>query len=416
MSKLCLAPWVSTYIYPDGGVSPCCESQVNGKVYTCGSLHENTLTEIWNNERYKKIRSDMIKYGYSEVCHSCYNLENSGSRSRRNFFNDNYSHHRDKIKLTKEDGTFDKVNIVYWDVRLSSTCNFKCRMCGPLLSSSWVNELDKNTNFLEEFFGDDEIDVVKTNADLNFLDSEKFLNENIFLFDIIESVYFAGGEPLLMDIHYKILKKLIQFKKTNIPISYTTNFSVIKYKNINILNLWSLFPNLTINISVDGIGKKGELIRKGFDWDRFISNCLEFKKKFPKKTLTITPALQSLNCFDIFELQKELFRLKIVNNVDNFWFSVVQSPDYLSILILPDNLKQRFCDMVDDHVTNFLIPNKASIEQIKLWVNTKKFIWSKDDQNLIPKFLRYTESLDIIRNENTKETFPELNDLWNYDQ
>ena len=47
MSKLCLAPWVSTYIYPDGGVSPCCDSQVNGKVYTCGSLHENTLSEIW---------------------------------------------------------------------------------------------------------------------------------------------------------------------------------------------------------------------------------------------------------------------------------------------------------------------------------------------------------------------------------
>jgi hypothetical protein len=41
------------------------------------------------------------------------------------------------------------------------------------------------------------------------------------LFESVEEIYFAGGEPLIMDEHYYILDKLIEFKKTNIPIVYS---------------------------------------------------------------------------------------------------------------------------------------------------------------------------------------------------
>jgi MoaA/NifB/PqqE/SkfB family radical SAM enzyme len=427
MSKICLAPWVHTYVYPDGTVSPCCQAidenleyepydcgplhKNSFEPYNCGSLHKNSLTEIWNSENYKKLRRDLITKGESEICNQCYKVEDSGNDSMRLFFNSNFNQHIDKIKMTKSDGTFDKVNIVYWDFRLTNTCNFKCRMCSPLFSSSWQSEMDRNTNtdFYNDFYT---YDNEKNEIPLNSIDIDNFLDENNFLFDIVEEIYFAGGEPLIMEEHYKILKKIINLKKTNICITYNTNFSTIKYKNVNIFDLWSIFKNVEIGISVDGIGERGELIRSGFNWNKFVNNFYAFKDRFPDNNPQITPTIQVLNCLHICDLEKKLFELGIINNFDQFQICFLLNPDYLSVLILPDFLKHQVCKKVDDHIKYFLIPNNVSEKHLELWESFKKFIWSEDHQHLIPKFLKYTEGLDIIRNENTKETFPELSELW----
>lgn len=413
MNKLCLAPWVHTYIYPDGTVSPCCQARDennSSKIYNCGSLHEKSLKEIWNNENYKKLRKDMITKGRSEVCNECYRVEEAGNNSMRDLFNSKFRHHVDKIKMTQSDGTFEKLNIVFWDFRLTNTCNFKCRMCSPLLSSSWESEMNKNsdTSFYNNFYTEDkEILLNSTNID-------NFLDENNSLFDIVESIYFGGGEPLIMEEHYKILKKILQLKKNYIPITYNTNFSTIKYKNINIFDLWSAFKNLNVCISIEGIDKRGELIRNGFSWEKFIDNFYSFKNKFPHNNPQITPTIQALNSLHICDLEKKLFELGIINNFDQFDFGFLLAPDYLSVLILPDSLKQKVCYNVDNHIKNFLIPNNVSKKHLELWQSFKTFIWSENHQHLLPKFLKYNEGLDIIRNENTKKTFPELSDLWTF--
>ena len=66
-TKFCMAPWVHTYVYPDGIVSPCCQARsedittdLDLNSYNCGSLHENSLSEIWNSENYKKFTEDVI--------------------------------------------------------------------------------------------------------------------------------------------------------------------------------------------------------------------------------------------------------------------------------------------------------------------------------------------------------------------
>ena len=114
--KFCMAPWVHTYVYPDGIVSPCCQARSENITldseltpYNCGSLHENSLSEIWNSENYKKIRNDLITQGYSKVCKECYKNEKLGHYSMRNLFNEKFFHHVEKIKETKDDGTFEEV-------------------------------------------------------------------------------------------------------------------------------------------------------------------------------------------------------------------------------------------------------------------------------------------------------------------
>jgi MoaA/NifB/PqqE/SkfB family radical SAM enzyme len=414
MNKFCIAPWIHVNIWPGGGVSPCCEAicddqdlnddpkdyhifEVLKNTSTLfGSLNENSLSEIWNNQKFKDLRLDMINGKKTNVCTNCYQKEDSGKVSLRQELNNRFQHHFDKVKLTNKDGSFDSVNLVYWDFRFTNSCNFKCRMCGPDLSSSWVSEIKNKFDI--------DCSVPKLDIDEHWEDIDP-------LFDIVEEVYFAGGEPLISEEHYKILKKLLQHKKLEIPISYNTNFSTLTYKNIHIFDIWSKFKNLSVYVSVDGIGKRGELIRKGFVWDKFVENILEFKKRVPRANLVITPTVQALNSLHIFDLHKELFNLGIIDNVDQFSFGYVFEPDYLSISILNDKLKEEVCSLTIDHIKNFIIPNNGK-STAKDFVSLIKILKSEDKQYLLPKFLKYNDAIDKIRNENTKLVFPELNSLW----
>jgi MoaA/NifB/PqqE/SkfB family radical SAM enzyme len=111
-----------------------------------------------------------------------------------------FGHHIDKaVNNTNKDGSYDEMKLVYWDFRFSNLCNMKCRMCGGHLSSMWVADEDKIYHR-----------VSKANPVVNVADNSidniyKILNENM---EYVEEIYFAGGEPLIMDEHYYILEKL----------------------------------------------------------------------------------------------------------------------------------------------------------------------------------------------------------------
>ena len=49
---------------------------------------------------------------------------------------------KDVIDNTQYDG-YTHNEIISWDYRFSNLCNFKCRMCGPMLSSAWETEVRK---------------------------------------------------------------------------------------------------------------------------------------------------------------------------------------------------------------------------------------------------------------------------------
>lgn len=412
MNKFCISPWIHVNILPDGGVTPCCEfnrvdknNQIKNdigffektNILPCfGSLHKNSLKEIWNNQKFKDFRLDMINGNESNGCINCYRDEINGKLSYRQILNDKFKHHFDKVQLTENDGTFEYLNLIYWDFRFDNNCNFKCRMCGPELSSSWVNEVKKNFDI--------DYSVPKLNFDQHLEDIDPLL-------DIVEEIYFAGGEPLISEEHYKILKKLIKHKKYHIPINYNTNFSILTYKNIHIFDIWKKFKNVNVNISVDGIGDRGELIRNGFKWNDFVSNVIDLKEKAHCVKFIITATVQALNCLHIFDLHKELFSLGIIDNVDDFTFSYVLEPNFLSISIIPDDLRKEVCNKTVEHIKNFLIPNNSttSIENFNSLIN---FVNNENKQYLLPKFLKYTDALDQIRNENTKLIFPEISMLW----
>jgi sulfatase maturation enzyme AslB (radical SAM superfamily) len=293
---------------------------------------------------------------------------------------------------------YTTVKPVSWDYRFSNLCNFKCRMCGPELSSTW--ELELNGKVSKRF-----------NSGLQIFKKVKDLFGNV------EEITFAGGEPLIMDEHYYTLVELIKLGiSKKIRISYNTNFSIIKYENTDIFNLWSEFNNLIVNISIDGTFARGELIRKGFNWNNFVKNVEQFNEKLllpSQRQLEFSCTVQALNCFNVMELHKKLYEMSLMKNLDDFSLNFLQTPIEMSLWILDEETKRDLIKQIQNHIDNFIIPNGGVSIKI-LFENMIKFINMHQKQELIPKFTHQIEKLDLMRNENTPKTFPELNRIWNW--
>jgi MoaA/NifB/PqqE/SkfB family radical SAM enzyme len=391
----CIAPWTHMNINPNGTITPCCLSSLR-----YGSLNQQSLEEIWNSDEIKKLRVDMLNGVIRPECLSCHKDGEIEHDPYRKELNDKFSDSFNYINETKEDGTFDRFNLVYWDFRLSNICNFKCRMCGPDLSSSWAKEIaDHNLS--------------KKNEILLSCDKPSFWQEIEPLYQIVEKIYFAGGEPLIMDYHYKILDKLIENEKFDVEIFYTTNFSNLKYKNNNILHYWKKFTNLIITISIDGFGTRGELIRKGFDWKKLIDNAKQFYSEFYDSDLKLQVfcTVQILNSLHVVDLHKKLYEEGIIRNLNDFKLILLKNPSHSSVTCLPIEVKEQIFTKVKNHIKYYLKPQQAE-EAIFQFIAYMKYLVSKPiEKNLIKTFIDEIEYLDKIRDENTRKVFPEFEEI-----
>ena len=94
----------------------------------------------------------------------------------------------------------------------------------------------------------------------------------------IEQIYWAGGEPIIMDEHWAIMNKLVEMGKTDIRIFYNTNFTKLNYKKFDVLDLWKNFHNISIGASLMP-HSRGE--RKGTNWEDIVNNIKRLRTEAP---------------------------------------------------------------------------------------------------------------------------------------
>ena len=62
---MCILPWIHMHPWPNGKTMLCCDSPWEHNI---GDLRENSLQEVWNSERMKQIRLNMLKGKKSKEC------------------------------------------------------------------------------------------------------------------------------------------------------------------------------------------------------------------------------------------------------------------------------------------------------------------------------------------------------------
>lgn len=395
----CMLPWIHVHSFPTGEAYPCCNSEMKN---TIGNTSQQSLTDIWNGEAMKDVRRRLLTEQKVEGCSRCYEQESSGFVSMRNSQNKNFGHHIHLIDETLEDGTQPEMKMIYWDIRFSNLCNLRCRSCGDIFSSNWFDDQKK----LMEMDGHRAPTKRLHFAGRSEDDMWDQLKDQI---DNLEQVYFAGGEPLIMEEHYRLLNELIKRGKTDVRLIYNTNFTELTYKKTNVLELWKQFKSVSIGASLDAMGTRSEYIRKNCDWDQIERNREQMLKICPNVDFYISPTVSVLNAWHISDFHRAWVDKGFIKPQD-LNINILQDPDYYRIDIMPMSLKEEIKVKWQEHI-EWLRPldhlNRASTG----FESAINFMMADDKTHLLPAFWARTNKLDMIRSENLIEVLPELGAL-----
>jgi radical SAM protein with 4Fe4S-binding SPASM domain len=397
-STFCIYPWIHFHAYPTGAAYPCCMADME---FPIGDMRKNTIQEIWNQAPMKEMRKQMLNEKPVSACSKCYEQESIGFVSGRISANKHHGHHIDRIHETKEDGTLDRFELIYWDIRFSNLCNLSCRSCGHIFSSSWYQDQVKLAG----------PEWKKRNKVLNYAgrfetDAWDQLVEHI---EHVEQIYFAGGEPLLMEEHYKILDELVRQKKFDVRLIYNTNFTHTDLKGQSVFDYWKLFDKVAVGASLDGSGQYGEYIRKGTDWKQIEQNRINMLKICPEVDFYISPTLSIMNAWHLPDFHRDWVNQGLIKPQD-LNVNILQDPPHYRIDIATMKYKQRLRVKYQEHLEwlKDQDPLQRASEGFKSAIN---FMMATDNTHLIDTFWRKTHELDSIRNEKLLYVIPELSAL-----
>jgi len=357
----CTAPWTHTYLSPQGERRLCCASREKAdyiKQYIDLSnpdensvFNPKSLDKHWNSEYMKDVRKRIMNGESIPQCQVCNEQILNINTYKGYFTNRLFPHKVDEIYEKTDDTGYTEMKPISFDYRISNLCNFKCRMCGDLLSSQWESERKLMGNIdtkMEPFYDKSNQEKFKK---FQLEVTEKELWKSV-LDGSIEEIYWVGGEPLMWDIHWDIMKHLVDTGQSkNVTIRYNTNLSRITYKEHKLYDYLPYFKDVQMCASIDGTGEIVEYVRHGIKWDSWLDN---FKKGLFLNDiygsygitfdLTITsPGLFSLK--DLYDLSQELNVNTLIKTTFAFDSSIVMSP-----LMIPRPILEPILDDVLEHV------------------------------------------------------------------
>lgn len=414
---------------PNGDVRLCCTANASGADSKEDSkevglvtdnnrvmnLAHNSIEEVWNSTYMRDVRQQMLAGQIPNSCTKCFKEESQGIVSKRQWETQVWEERLDIKRIvaqTDANGTLP-VNIPYFDLRLGNTCQLKCIMCSPHDSSSWVKEwkLQYPKYKIMELKQDQ-----SWNQSFNYTwyQDSGFLDSMWAQASGIKELYFAGGEPLLIPEHYKILEFMIASGSAGqCTLRYNSNGLELPE---HLFELWSHFKEVKFNFSIDAVGEQNDYIRYPSQWANVVNNLKRLDDTPNNITVNIACAVQLLNVMRL----PELVEWKLAQNYKKINLPpygagligthLVYLPSYLNIRVLPGSIKQQVANTINEfcnrHAGNMEFINNPYGQ--RRWQGLLHYMMEEDWSNKIPTLVDYLTVTDQQRESNFRLTFPEL--------
>jgi len=432
----CPIPWIFQAVRSNGDIRVCCQANVtknrgvvrkeDGTAYKAGI---DDLSEARNAQLMKDIRKNMLSSKWSEECGRCMKEEENGLTSRRQYERVQWKYSIiDALKNTKPDGSIDvnKSPTRYYDLRFGNFCNLKCRMCGPSDSNAWFEDWIKLTGKTSFNDTSGEVTIEEVNGklcavDFDWPNSEMFWTQLERNIQYMEHVYFAGGEPMLIERHYEFLQKCIDSGYAeNIMLEYNTNGTTLPPR---VVNLWKKFKEVRLGVSVDGMGAVLEYQRYPVKWNKVLKNLNTIDKLPNNIKAWIAFTVTAYNVEHMIDFMKWKIQESGWTKINNsaikpfVTYHVAHNPPHLNIRVLPDRYKNRITQQFDNFIQwcedenldkKYIIAAQGIKNGVCSYMNNESYYnthWKE--------FIEYSFSLDKIRGEKLIDTVPALGEYVN---
>ena len=350
---LCMAPWTHTYLSPQTERRMCCASREPAQNFQqyidtsagSGKYIPITLDEHRNGDHMRSVRKRMMSGATRPECEVC-NDKLLNTSVYRSYFNQLFGHKYEYAMANTDADGYTTVKPVSWDYRFSNLCNFKCRMCGDMLSSAWESEqrqhnmidyANPKNNWMRPEVKQQIEQFQDTQVEQEFADAvEKHR---------VEEVYWVGGEPLMYEQHWRYMKRIVELGDgPRVYARYNTNLSRVSYRGVDLYtDILANLRDFQICASLDGTGEIGEYIRTGLEYDKWLANFrrgLEIRTNARQMRIDFTLTLPGM--FEIGRMQAlatELGVELLAKVVFGFSPDIVMSP-----LALPRELLEPWID------------------------------------------------------------------------
>ena len=406
----CLLPFIHMATKTDGDMKLCCRS------WPVGNINETTMKDLWNSDKYKEVRRMMLNGERPKECDACWRQEDIGVRSMRQRYNKT----RTKKYLSRLDKMSDDYTMPFeipiLESKLSNFCNLKCRMCHPLDSTSWSKDWETIEHLMEKANGSTfrkvrEFGLTRKPYISGWEKNDEFWKEFEELAPHFERIEFAGGEPLIDPIHYRILNILKKYG-SNIELKYSTNLTKLNYKKDDVMELWNHFKGVEVMISIDGVDDVYNYIRQLGDYEIVKKNILKVVDH--PKVVKIAGAC-TFQVYNIFSMPEIFDQFTEDLNID-IHAHRVNYPTFLDMRLIPDSVKQPLSKKLEDYVDtieNKTHPNWTEERKQNAIKHGKDNIAALNGGSLtkeIPAFIEFSDRLDHKQKvvKDWKELLPEL--------
>jgi len=436
LSGICTVPWNHVSTNAVGTIRMCCQminldkyegKEAYGTVYKNDGevlTVEDNISENRNSPAWKRLRKQMLAGEKPSICNLCYQEEDNGIGSRRDWTNDYFSDTLIKaVELTDNDGSIKNEDfpIEYWDLRFGNKCNLACRSCGPTDSDLWYNDwktIKKTNTFVAPGHGTVTItDDNKTEGDVfEWYDNGNLL-ENIKK-DIknIKRFYFTGGEPTINHAHRKLLQFCIDNGHADrIDLDYNTNMAGVPSK---IFTQWKEFKSVNLGMSIDGIFEHFEYIRYPGKWSSAYKNMVRIDSEdgFERVIAGVSLTLSIMNVLHVLDMQWWMLeqtweRIDPVITVHNLY-----GPPFYNIQNLTDEQKEyvkvryeKFINDIKRRWPNAVEHTDRIEDKLKSVIRHMMEIPQNKEDYI--KFLSESKILDNARSQDWREVLPEIEEM-----
>ena len=337
--NFCLYPFSAFSLDNSGRQRICCNNNAWNKVMFHKPFADPTfdLKESFNNSLHKEVRKSMIEDQRHPSCSKCWDIEDEGKISWREWFNESFSNADEDYWISKcnLDGTINDIELNYLDITFGNKCNLKCVMCNGFNSTLFLKEQLETKEITPAYY--------KSLAKFDWFEDNSQFEKIYKHIDKVERIHIVGGEPLIIE-HQEFLQKFVELGVAkNIVISYNSNLTTLPRE---IINCWKEFKKIYLCVSVDGYRDINEFIRFPMKWDKLENNLREVNELAISQgniSIQIHTTFSSLNCLVVTEF------LDWVNNVSQEltcieahpMINYVFSPSYFDPVHLPKDLKEQ---------------------------------------------------------------------------
>ena len=423
-SSFCAAKWYNATIWLGSGQTTSCHHP---------PAHHVTEKEViinpaalHNTQQKRDDRAKMLAGDRPSGCEYCWKIEDMGRDAISDRVYKSRIYPIEALNEAFDTPVHEDVNLRTLEIAFDRTCQFACSYCNPAFSSTWVNDI-RNSGSYVGLVSDGRNHFTHSHESAQLY---KFYEKNPYveaffawwetdLHRTLQELRITGGEPLMSGYTWKLIEwfKTNQGKSTTkLAINSNLGFEMSKVQKF--IEAIRPLPHVDVYTSQEAVDTQAEYIRDGLDYQQWIDNVQAILESNTVKAVHVMCTINALCLDSLPRLLYQLLEFKQMYGRErvNFTLNILRFPSFQSPLVLPEHIRNRYQDKLQDFLTrNINNPylQEHEINQTQRLIDYLDVVKTPHSDTFeMPKlhndFKQFYSQYDRRRSKDFVKTFPDL--------